>query len=578
MDIYMFNVLSVFSIFQSISVISCFFILIYMLTKGEKTLKLLSFEFVIVCLFIWSAGQLMEYSAKDLILLSYYTKIIHTAISFIGVSTFIFSLYYTENLLAYKYKKYLLLFFIFPVFVFIVIMTNDFHGLYYTIFKAPHSMMNRIIRLGPFFWAIYSYNIALIFISIGVVIKSAVQNTGKIRKQMILIVLVMLTPITVNVIEILISFIIKWNEYPIDFTPTTFSFSCLFAFLAALRYNFLDIMPIALKIVFDRIEHATVVFNQNGKLVKYNPSFDKIFNDYLDYESGIDSYQKLCNVLRQSSVGEWNAGVHIDALSETIEDFRDEIILKSEKSGETRVYEIHIQSIFNSPKHFLGIIITFHDITRHKTLVEELNQKNSQLTDMNEQLLSLNKQLNENIKLTEKLAVMDERNRISRELHDSLGHTLMLVIMLMKATKIEYDSDSSSAKEKLNEAIHIAEDGFREIKRLINGLLSDDIKNRNIIYNLENLFNDVRTLGVKINFSVIGEEYFNQMVESETNFKIIDTLYKICKEALTNSIRHGKSTSVNVILKYTSESINIYILDNGTGCKEIKEGLGLIGM
>ncbi len=574
----MLNFLRIFPIFPAVSAMVCAFIFVYMLIKGEKTLKLFSFELMVACLLLWSTGQFLEYSTKDLVYLSYYITVIHTAIVFIGPVSFVFSLYYTDSEFIYRYKKYLPFFFVIPVFAFLMLITNDFHELYYTLYSDPDSILRRVIKLGPLFFIIFFYNIALICFSIGVIFKNAMKNEGTNRKQMIFIALMMMIPVIINVGEMLLGWIIKWDDYPVDFTPMSFSFSCLFAFLAAFRYNFLDIMPIALKIVFNHMEHATVVYNQNGRLVKYNLSFDKLFKDYIDSDDEINTYQKFCNVLKILVEDQENVNVFIEEMWSGAQAFREEITLKSVKTSESKVYEMNIQSIFNSSKRILGKIVTLHEITRHKTLVEEINLKNSQLTDMNDKLLELNMQLNENMILTEKLAVSNERNRIARELHDSLGHTLMLVIMLMKSVKIEYDTNPYESKFKLSEAINIAEDGFREIKRLVNGILSDDIRNINVIYNLENLFNDVRILGVAINFSIIGEEYFNSMVESDRSFKITDAVYKICKEAITNSIRHGKATCVNVILKHSSDGINIYIIDNGTGCKQIKEGLGLMGM
>jgi signal transduction histidine kinase len=85
-------------------------------------------------------------------------------------------------------------------------------------------------------------------------------------------------------------------------------------------------------------------------------------------------------------------------------------------------------------------------------------------------------------------------------------------------------------------------------------------------------------LGVRIEFSVTEKEIYAKMASSVYKFKLSDTLYKIIKEAITNSVRHGCATEINIIVKFSLHKANLFIIDNGCGCREIIEGFGLAGM
>ena len=71
------------------------------------------------------------------------------------------------------------------------------------------------------------------------------------------------------------------------------------------------------------------------------------------------------------------------------------------------------------------------------------------------------------------------------------------------------------------------------------------------------------------------------MINGVSNYcKVIhsEAIYRTCQEALTNSMRHGNSTKVNIFIKFSESRIKLYIIDNGAGCKDLTEGYGLKGM
>jgi signal transduction histidine kinase len=55
-------------------------------------------------------------------------------------------------------------------------------------------------------------------------------------------------------------------------------------------------------------------------------------------------------------------------------------------------------------------------------------------------------------------------------------------------------------------------------------------------------------------------------------------IFRVCQEALTNSLRHGKAKNVNIILRSSGNKLSLFIFDDGCGCSQIKKGFGLSGM
>ena len=208
----------------------------------------------------------------------------------------------------------------------------------------------------------------------------------------------------------------------------------------------------------------------------------------------------------------------------------------------------------------------------------ELKGKNNELVVKNEELAILNQQLKEHAATIEELAVVKERNRVAREVHDTLGHTLTLLIMLIKVSRIKLEEDPEESKDKLSQAVEIAQEGLEELRRSIMGLMPENAGNNNIITSLETLIESAQKSGLEVDFSVNGEEFYYKNMSIRSSFSFNDCIYKTCQEAITNSLRHGNATKIGIILRFSAEKLVLFIIDNGKGCKNIRKGFGLKGM
>lgn len=172
--------------------------------------------------------------------------------------------------------------------------------------------------------------------------------------------------------------------------------------------------------------------------------------------------------------------------------------------------------------------------------------------------------------MTEKMAETRERNRIAREIHDTLGHTMTGLSAGIDACIAMIDFSVDATKEQLNKISQVARQGIKDIRRSVNKLRPDALEHSGLQEALEKMINETMQVSdVKINYDCQVEVLkFNQDEE--------DMIYRVVQESITNAIRHGKAKQIDVNLWKEDKWLNLEIKDNGIGCEEIHTGFGLI--
>ncbi|TYQ16190.1 UNVERIFIED_CONTAM: serine/threonine protein kinase/GAF domain-containing protein/predicted ATPase [Acetivibrio alkalicellulosi] len=201
---------------------------------------------------------------------------------------------------------------------------------------------------------------------------------------------------------------------------------------------------------------------------------------------------------------------------------------------------------------------------KQRVLAEELNKKNIELKEMIEKL-------KEHAQTVEELAITKERNRFAMDVHDTLGHSMVLLIKLLEVCKMEMMNDPSKAETKLTDAINTAREGMKELKRSIYGLVPEKLEVNKFITAVEKLVEDFKASGVSVKLNIQGTYDYR-------NSSYSYTLFKVCQEAMTNSVRHGKAKNIFIDILFRNGRIELVINDDGKGCKDIKKGFGINGI
>ena len=193
-----------------------------------------------------------------------------------------------------------------------------------------------------------------------------------------------------------------------------------------------------------------------------------------------------------------------------------------------------------------------------------------------ERILALNNELKRaNTKLEEyasesaRLAETRERNRLAREIHDTLGHSLTGIITGIEACIMLMDIAPEATKEQLRAIADVARTGINDVRHSVKALHADALESMELEDALQKLIDStIRSTGVKISMRITTDlSHFNQDED--------DVIYRVVQESITNAIRHGKASEIYITIDRRDGDLHIIISDNGVGCDSVTEGFGL---
>jgi signal transduction histidine kinase/ligand-binding sensor domain-containing protein len=156
-------------------------------------------------------------------------------------------------------------------------------------------------------------------------------------------------------------------------------------------------------------------------------------------------------------------------------------------------------------------------------------------------------------------AVMAERNRIAREIHDTLAQGFVAVSVQLQIVSRLLGSSTDAAKQHLGQAQELVKHGLEEARNAIWELRSQSAENQDLAAQLAKMADRV-TAGTEIRTEVrVNGAYhpLRERVESE--------LMRIAQEAVTNAVRHSEAKRVEIQLKFSARGVALSVQDNGRG-------------
>lgn len=186
------------------------------------------------------------------------------------------------------------------------------------------------------------------------------------------------------------------------------------------------------------------------------------------------------------------------------------------------------------------------------------------------ELLDAHKKLKEYTVEVKRLSIVEERNRIARDIHDNLGHNMTALIMQLQMAEHYIKTDSPKSQELLINSIKTAKDslsGIREVVETLRETRAIPATDKAIKALAEEF--SVKT-GIETELNINGKIINNQQAS--------EAIYHILQECLTNAVRHGDATKIWLELDYKNDSVTFNIKDNGTGAENLTEGYGMKGI
>ena len=215
---------------------------------------------------------------------------------------------------------------------------------------------------------------------------------------------------------------------------------------------------------------------------------------------------------------------------------------------------------------FIGIRFTLKRVFRREEI--ELTRALAHQATLAIQLTRLSAQSRQS-------AVIAERNRMARDIHDTLAQGFTGVILQLEAARGALSqSKTAKASDHLKGAGELAREGLREARRSVQALRPHALEERPLVEALKDMIERMTTgMTVQAKFTLRGEPR-ELPPEWETN------LLRIGQEVLTNVVRHAQASELDVLLVFDSREIRLNLRDNGRGFDPTKrhEGFGLQGM
>lgn len=174
-------------------------------------------------------------------------------------------------------------------------------------------------------------------------------------------------------------------------------------------------------------------------------------------------------------------------------------------------------------------------------------------------LAAANRLLAHHAATTEQLAISQERNRLARELHDTLAHSVTAVTVQLKGIQALWSVNPESAREMVDSALQTAQSGAREARRALTALRATPLEDAGLCVAIGNLARAAATRGqLRLDLST-PEEGATARPDQE------QFLYRVAQEAITNVVSHARATEMRIVLERVDGQLALTVADNGVG-------------
>ncbi len=516
-----------------VHIIAIIFLLIFMLvfvSKARRDMALKAFVVMDLGIIFWMVFKILKtvspnVSIRWAFVVCYYFCSIIFQIAFLSFTY-----------ISYKKKKLpkwgRILLYLGSLIQFAYVATNPYHHLFYRFFTFRK---DRFGSLFPIYIA-YSYLIILIGVYFGV-LHFKRQIKDRKRSDKVIFTLSLVSPWALHFFYLRGGFkaILDFFGVPFQFdiTPIIFVIATSVFVYTTFKFDFDGVSPMFRTEIVEKLDSAVCVADSAFKIIYIN--------------------QKTLDILGE------NASVDIEKLIKT----------KQIKKSKTDQYQgvINNKSIFLKIKKIASVkeseyIITIDDITDYKLLEQQILAEHKQ-----EELINL--ELKDAINSLKNESKIEARSYVAKELHDIIGHSLVVAIKTLEVAKLYYHKDKPASEKAISEISYVLEEGIESMEKLKN---SDyDYKAINLKEEIKTKLAKINTLGIITHFNFAGED----IALNPTLYNVIN---KICWELVTNSIKHAKTKDIFVDIRIKAKDIVISYIDNGIGTDNLIEGNGLRGI
>ena len=228
----------------------------------------------------------------------------------------------------------------------------------------------------------------------------------------------------------------------------------------------------------------------------------------------------------------------------------------------TNLFELSVVIMLNRPEDPRLVAYYFIIIVRTVCFLVVgifINQLVTSLRTQQESLKSANNQLTHYASTLESLTVSRERNRMSRELHDTVVHTLSGLSVQLETTRAYLDIDRKTAENLLDQSLEATRVGLQETRRALKALRASPLEDLGLSNALHQLAKNASERG-RLNLDIsLSEQVLILSPDVE------QCLFRITQEAVENVVHHANATQLKIKLIATGKDIEYMVEDDGIG-------------
>lgn len=200
----------------------------------------------------------------------------------------------------------------------------------------------------------------------------------------------------------------------------------------------------------------------------------------------------------------------------------------------------------------------------------------SRLNEQQQSLAEANTRLTHHASTLEHLTTSRERNRVARELHDTLAHTLSGLSVQLEAVKAYWDIDPQKARSTLDGSLQAAHSGLGETRRALQALRASPLDDLGLSLAVRTMAEDAAArANLALDLSIADEL-------PSLSPDVEQCIYRVAQEAVMNVARHARAKILTVNLESAGEKVTLTVHDDGVGFDADKKGkandYGLKGM
>lgn len=233
------------------------------------------------------------------------------------------------------------------------------------------------------------------------------------------------------------------------------------------------------------------------------------------------------------------------------------------------VYTSTTRGLLQVGINFLDIINLLFFILFLMIYIANEVQENERMTQELIMVHQVNHELENYAAVSEKIAEDKERKRLAREIHDTLGHALTGIAAGVDACIAMIDINPEATKKQLMVISKVVSQGIVDVRNSLNKLRPGALEQHGFKGAIENMIEEFTS----VSDLTISLDYRLDKVDFENTKE--DILFRVIQESVTNAVRHGDATHIDISLYIEDNSLYLKIQDNGQGCEEIHYGFGL---